>query len=140
MVKQVIIMRKDLNMRKGKIVAQGAHASMAILLDMMRGGETKEEYLPHLYQGSYSMKLNVPYPSPLDEWLRGSFTKICLYVDSEAELEKLYYEAKAYALPVAMIEDNGWTEFKGQKTKTCIAIGPAEAEEIDKITGHLKLL
>ena len=86
------------------------------------------------------MNLCVPCPSPLDEWLRGSFTKICLYVESEEELDKLYCEAKAQALPVVMIEDNGWTEFGGKKTKTCIAIGPAEAEEIDKVTGKLKLL
>lgn len=39
--KQVIVMRKDLNMRKGKMVAQGAHASMAVLLDMMTRSENK---------------------------------------------------------------------------------------------------
>ena len=34
--KQVIVLRKDLNMRKGKMVAQGAHASMAALLGTAR--------------------------------------------------------------------------------------------------------
>jgi peptidyl-tRNA hydrolase len=31
MIKQMIVMRKDLNMRKGKMCAKATHASMAVL-------------------------------------------------------------------------------------------------------------
>ena len=34
--KQVIVMRKDLGMRKGKMIAQGAHASLKVLTDRRR--------------------------------------------------------------------------------------------------------
>ena len=48
MIKQVIVMRRDLNMRKGKMVAQGAHASMAVLLNAGRydDGEAMESFGP----------------------------------------------------------------------------------------------
>jgi PTH2 family peptidyl-tRNA hydrolase len=52
----------------------------------------------------------------------------------------LYNKALELNIPCALIEDNGLTEFKGIKTKTCCAIGPYISEEIDKITSHLKLL
>lgn len=138
--KMVIIMRKDLNMRKGKMVAQGSHAAMAVLLDKMRNGIDRSEYKPDIINSEYNMTLNVKENSDLDKWLRGLFTKICLSVDSETELLRLYEEAKTAGLPTALITDAGLTEFNGVPTNTCIAIGPANAEEIDKITGHLKLL
>ena len=142
MVKQVIVINKSLNMRKGKIAAQAAHASMAVLLEMMRGGKTYQEWQKDMeaYGEDYSLTLNVAWGSSLDEWLRGAFTKICVSVNSEAELDALFQAAKEQNLPVSMITDNGWTEFHGVPTKTCIAIGPAPAEEIDKITGGLSLL
>jgi peptidyl-tRNA hydrolase len=34
-VKQLIVMRTDLNMRKGKMIAQGAHASIMWTLDFI---------------------------------------------------------------------------------------------------------
>lgn len=139
-VKQVIVMRKDLNMRKGKMIAQGSHASMAVLLYSMRDNKPHTEYVPEIANGEYTMTLNVKEASPLDQWLRGLFTKIALSVDSEQELLRIHTEAKAAGLPTALITDAGLTEFGGVPTNTCIAIGPAKAEEIDKITGHLKLL
>jgi len=68
------------------------------------------------------------------------FTKVCLQAGSEAELVALYDQAAAAGLPCALIEDSGVTEFHGIPTKTCIAIGPADAVEINKTTGNLKLL
>jgi peptidyl-tRNA hydrolase, PTH2 family len=41
---------------------------------------------------------------------------------------------------VYLITDAGHTEFKGVPTKTCLAIGPNDVDEIDVVTGHLKLL
>ena len=69
--KQVIVIRKDLNMRKGKMVAQGAHASMAAILKLARR------------QGS---DLIIPLDARIEPWLTGRFTKICVSVNSEAEL------------------------------------------------------
>jgi peptidyl-tRNA hydrolase len=76
----------------------------------------------------------------MEEWIDGIFTKIVLGVDSLEELLILKNNAEKAGLPVALIEDNGLTEFKGVKTITCIAIGPAKSEQIDLVTGGLKLL
>jgi len=127
--KQVIVMRKDLNMRKGKMVAQGAHASLKVFLD--RQITTSNEGFYRTYEMTSQSMI---------DWIEGSFTKICLGADSEAELDELYEKAKAAGLPCSMIVDNGLTEFNGIKTKTCIAIGPADSDSINNITGYLKPL
>jgi peptidyl-tRNA hydrolase, PTH2 family len=131
MVKQVIVMRKDLGMRKGKMIAQGSHASLAVVMNQMERKDT---------DSGYNLTLPVGERSSLDIWLSGNFKKICLYVSSEKELLDIYENAKEKKLPVVLIEDSGLTEFNGVKTKTCLAIGPDEDEKIDKITSHLKLL
>lgn len=130
-VKQVIVMRKDLEMRKGKMIAQGSHASLGSLLKFFDKIENK---------GSITYKVQFGKDSYLDQWLNGTFTKICLYVNSEEELltiKKLCDEAR---IPNALIVDAGLTEFHGIPTKTCIGIGPWDSDQIDKITGSLKLL
>lgn len=114
--KQVIVMRKDLGMRKGKMVAQGAHASMAAVL---------------------SVGLDDPRVA---DWLSGPFAKICVSVNSEAELLELHEKAKAAGAITALITDSGRTEFNGVPTNTCIAVGPGAVADIDAITGHLSLL
>lgn len=140
MAKQVIVMRKDLQMTKGKMIAQGAHASMGVLLRMMNNGESIRRVPPEIVDGEYSLTLNVEVGSIMDDWLMGVFKKIAVYVNSEEELMEIYNSAKEKKLPVALIEDTGLTMFKGVKTKTCLAIGPAIEEDIDEITGHLRLL
>jgi PTH2 family peptidyl-tRNA hydrolase len=125
MIKQVIVMRTDLNMRKGKMVAQGCHSSMKIFFDRI-------EYV----NGEPMLSIN----QQMKEWMEGIFTKICLQVSSEQELLEIKVKAERLKLPVALIEDNGLTEFKGVKTITCLAIGPDFSEKIDEVTGHLKLL
>ncbi|WPC42830.1 aminoacyl-tRNA hydrolase [Clostridium sp. JS66] len=140
MVKQVIVMRKDLQMTKGKMVAQGSHASLAVILKMFRSNKSIDEFHPEIDNGKYELSLEVNEGSELDEWLKDGFTKICLYVNSENELLDIYNKAEQSKLPVALIVDGGATMFKGVKTITCLAIGPAKSEEIDKITGNLKLL
>ena len=114
--KMVIVMRTDLNMRKGKMVAQGAHAAMAILTKCPE------------------------YPPILRKWLEKSYTKVCVGVDSKEELVELYDKAKKAGVLCSLIVDNGQTEFKGIPTATCAAIGPDYCEAIDVITGGLKLL
>ena len=125
--KQVIVMRKDLNMRRGKQIAQGAHASMKAILDW---GINESE----------GLLIDLPPDSPLENWINGRFTKVCVSVDSESELDEIYNKAKEAGLICSMIVDAGLTEFNGVPTKTCCAIGPEWPEDIDKITGHLKLL
>ncbi len=136
-VKQVIVMRKDLNMRKGKMVAQGAHASMkAILYQMER--TTSEGWGDKGTIVHYT--LTDRQQSYLMQWLEGSFAKICVSVDSEAELNEIVKKARDLGLVCSTIVDNGNTEFNGVPTKTCCAIGPWDSEELNTITGHLKLL
>jgi PTH2 family peptidyl-tRNA hydrolase len=127
--KQVIVMRKDLNMRKGKMVAQGAHASMKAILDSMAW-----------YPRDNVMSIDLSKNKPMDNWLNDGVSKICVGVDSEKELMEIYNAAKRAGLICGLITDAGLTEFGGVPTKTCCAIGPNWSEDIDKITGHLKLL
>jgi len=126
--KQVIVMRRDLNMRKGKMVAQGAHAAMKVLLDGQIS--TCSNGCERVYEVTEAMR----------DWLEGNYTKVCCSVDSEAELDAVFNDAKEAGISCSMIVDKGLTEFNGVATKTCIAIGPDYPERIDHITGHLKLL
>ena len=114
-MKQIIVMRKDLNMRKGKMCAQAAHASMKATLENLTD-------------------------SRVVEWLSGPFAKIVVSVDSEDELLDVYQRAKKDGLITALITDQGRTEFNGVPTNTCIAIGPDRDEVLHPITGGLKLL
>lgn len=128
-VKQVIVIRKDLNMRKGKMVAQGAHAAVDALLGMMAYSEKEDKML-----------LSFDRQGAIAQWFEDGVAKICLYVNSEEELLSVYANAIQHKLPVSLIEDAGLTEFHGEVTKTCLAIGPWYADEIDAVTGELKLL
>ena len=124
--KQVIVLRKDLNMRKGKMVAQGAHASMKAILDR---GHT---------EGLDSWV--IPMSAEIKDWIIGRFTKVCVGVNSEEELLKIYEFAKLSGLVCSLIQDAGLTEFDGVPTYTAVAVGPADVDDINKITGELKLL
>lgn len=123
-------------MRKGKMVAQGAHASLGAWL-LLHG-------LVEAYdQGQYDPKDDLYSADVLDAasaWINGTFTKVCVSVNSEDELMKIYADATWAGLPAVLVTDVGHTEFHGVPTKTCLAIGPAWADDIDKITGGLPLL
>lgn len=124
--KQVIVIRKDLNMRKGKIAAQASHASLGAILNFV--SSTDEE------------KMTISFNDPLFDWLSGRFTKVCVSVDSEEELLAIHQQALDNGVNVKLIKDAGLTEFNGIPTLTCLALGPDYPENIDQITGHLKLL
>ncbi len=111
-----IILRTDLGMGKGKMVAQGGHAVVEAFLN--------------------AQKIN---PKAVEEWLKEGQKKVVLKVSSEDELIELYNKAKAEGLPCSIIRDAGHTQLK-PGTLTAVAIGPDKDEKIDKITGHLKLL
>lgn len=131
-VKQVIVVRKDLNMRKGKMCAQVAHASMKVILDLLTEDDS---LLNHTIRSILLRK-----GSPLLQWLDGSFTKIVVSANSEEELFMLRSMAEAEGLRHALITDAGKTEFHGEPTHTALAIGPDYSEKIDNITGGLPLL
>lgn len=135
--KQVLIIRKDLRMRSGKMVAQGAHASLAILTNNLIG-------YPFVW---YKFPFKVVrflylffFHKPFRVWHTGRFTKICVYVNSEKELQDMYNKAKEKGLLCSLIKDAGLTEFHGIPTLTVAAIGPDESSKIDEITGGLPLL
>jgi PTH2 family peptidyl-tRNA hydrolase len=137
-VKQIILMRSDLGMRKGKMISAGGHAALGAVLKMMK----KERVILSDQEGtlpSTKMTIYIEDDSYLDKWLNGIFTKICLKVETLEELKALYETAQALDIPGVLIEDVGLTEFKGVKTVTCASLGPFWADEIDKITKHLKL-
>ena len=125
-VKQVIVMRKDLNMSKGKMVTQGAHASIAFLTNKMKDNLSSPEALwwVNLSQAE-------------KEWVYGTFFKVCVGVDSKKELLDIGYNAVMMGLSVKYIEET--TGFD-EPTFTCLAIGPDYSSKIDPVTKHLKLL
>lgn len=129
--KQVIIMRKDLNMRKGKIAAQAAHSSMKVFFDrfVWAGQESYGDAVLH-----------VEKDSPMAKWMNGLFTKIVVGADTLAEVVNAYEEAKRRNIPCSIIMDAGLTEFNGVPTITCCAIGPDDSDKIDEITKNFKLL
>jgi PTH2 family peptidyl-tRNA hydrolase len=124
-VKQVIVMRHDLGMRRGKQIAQGAHASISFLTRRLQ------------QRGALALDA---CSAAEQAWLTGSFAKVCCRVDSEVELLEIFAKAQAAGLEVHLITDSGKTEFHGEPTNTCLAIGPDDAEKIDAVTGHLTLL
>lgn len=124
-VKQVIVIRKDLKMRRGKEIAQGSHASMSFLTKRLQSTDQELEYTVKL------TKLE-------RDWLDNGFAKICLRVTSEEELLEILRRAEQLDIERHLIEDSGHTEFNMVPTKTCIALGPDLAETLDKITGHLE--
>jgi len=108
--KQVILVRKDIKMSKGKTAAQVAHAAVEAVL-----------------KSSSSM---------VSKWRLQGMKKITLKVQSEKELYKYMQIAKDYGLITGLIRDAGKTELE-PGTVTCLAIGPDKEKEIDKVTGEL---
>ncbi len=115
-IKQVILLRMDLPMGKGKLVAQGSHASLDAYLDAVS-----------------------KMPAIARKWHGQGMPKVALKVESEKELVKMFQAAKDYELPCSLIADAGRTQLE-PGSKTAAAIGPAKAEIVDRITGQLKLL
>jgi peptidyl-tRNA hydrolase, PTH2 family len=117
-MKQVIVLRKDLGMNKGKMIAQGAHASSMFIIKDQRWYKDKDAYDWAYVEG---------------------MAKIVVGVNSLEELEVLETAAKKAGLLTYSVIDSGKTVVE-PGTKTAIAIGPDKDEEVDKITGNLKLL
>ncbi len=115
-------------MRRGKEIAQGAHASMAWLRQRVLQGVT------------------IPGVTDLVElsevertWLERSNRKVTVKVGSEPELMEVYQQALRAGLVAHLITDGGLTEFGGVPTRTCLGIGPDYDDRIDPVTGDLEL-
>jgi PTH2 family peptidyl-tRNA hydrolase len=131
--KLAIVMRTDLGMGKGKMCVQAGHASVLATYDKCD--------CPIM-----------PFPNQpmcdIHEWLEeGQFKTVlkcpdnvgCGFQGQEGALHYFEDIAQSYNLPVVEVRDFGKTQVESN-TLTCIAIGPALCEEVDKVTGGLKLL
>ena len=110
--KQAIILRKDLKIGKGKLIAQACHAC----LEAVKKANKKI----------------------LENWEREGCKKVVLKVENLNKLKRLYKRAKDAKLPCALIRDAGKTQLR-KGTITALAIGPANEKEVDRITKKLKL-
>ena len=114
--KQVIVLRTDLEMSKGKIAAQAGHAAVS-------AAEEARKRRPDWWRA----------------WLEEGQCKIAVRVESEEELLELEKKATELQLPSSLITDRGLTELP-PGTKTCLGIGPVPSDQIDEVTGNLRLL
>jgi len=114
--KQVVVFRSDLRLSRGKTAAQAGHAAVSAAEEARK--QRKEWF---------------------DGWLREGQCKIAVKVPNEKALTELDEQAKEMGLPCVLIVDRGLTEIPPD-TVTCLGIGPAPAERVDKITGKLPLL
>jgi len=112
-MKQVIVVNDSLKLPKGKLAAQAAHAAIASFL--CADSRTQRS------------------------WIQTGMPKIVLKVFDENDLIELLKKAETNHIPAELIRDAGKTVVESG-TITCLGLGPAEAEKLDKITGGLKLL
>ncbi len=113
MYKQVIVVRKDLKMSKGKMAAQVSHAAVDSALK------------------SNARKRRA--------WMKEGQKKVVLYASDEKELLKIAEKCKKLNINFSAIVDAGLTELI-PGTLTCVGIGPDKEEIINKVTGSLPLV
>ena len=114
--KQVIIVRRDINMGTGKIAAQVAHAAVM-------GAE----------------KVKTSRREWFKAWFAAGQAKVVVNVKNIEELMAVSNRAEELYLPVVQVQDSGLTQIPSG-TITCVGIGPAPSNLIDKVTSDLKLL
>eukprot|EP01121_Diplochlamys_sp_Union-15-3_P008915 TRINITY_DN2398_c0_g1_i3.p1 TRINITY_DN2398_c0_g1~~TRINITY_DN2398_c0_g1_i3.p1 ORF type:complete len:126 (-),score=31.80 TRINITY_DN2398_c0_g1_i3:43-420(-) len=112
----VLIVRNDLGMGKGKAAAQCCHATLGAYKRAVKNGREEE----------------------LKKWEASGQAKVVLKVQTEKELDTLEANAKAVGLITYLVVDAGRTQI-ASGSKTVLAVGPGNAELIDKVTGRLKL-
>ncbi len=112
-MKQVILVRSDLKLPKGKMAAQVAHAAV--------GAYDNANYIKR------------------KAWIHTGMKKIVLKVVDENELLIYHHKAKKAKLPCSLITDAGHTVVE-PGTVTCLGIGPESEESIDEVTGELKMM
>lgn len=125
-MKQVVVVRTDLKMPKGKLAAQVAHASMMFLLKRFFDNGDGERGILLDWNGF--------------EWYtKSGMCKVVLKAESLEQLKKLHDEARIAGLEAQFVCDAGRTTFN-EPTITCLAIGPGSDDAVDAVTGVLRLL
>ncbi len=114
--KQVVAVRTDLEMGRGKIAVQVAHAAVSAFENVRK-----------------------KHREWADAWLMEGQCKITVKVKSEKDLVTLEETALDMGISAVIIRDRGLTQLPPD-TATCIGIGPGPAELVDRITRDLKLL
>ncbi len=114
--KQVIVVRTDLRMGKGKLAAQVAHAAVS-------AAEVARREKPEWFR----------------RWIETGQKKIVVKVRGLEELFSLRRAAEELGIPTFLVVDAGFTQLK-PGTITCLGLGPAPSELLDKVTGGLPLL
>ena len=149
--KQIIIVRKDLNMSVGKICAQVSHASMAFLTNMIKANSKLVHKIFFDSECEWYETLFALGKDLYEQWINGSFTKVVLRAKNKNQLLK----AKTMAEEMNMIEgedfflikDNCLTELDPEeidengvgRTLTCIGFKPMDEEVINKISKKYQL-
>lgn len=129
-MKQVIVVRKDLGMSPGKIAVQVAHASLKSL----------KSYMNNMGKGHEGVEaIDYNKNKHLLEWHSTGETKIAVWCKNMNEFEKVRKNANNAGINVSIIVDEGRTELE-TNTITCMALGPAENELMDTVTGKLQLI
>jgi PTH2 family peptidyl-tRNA hydrolase len=123
--KLVIVVRRDLQMNKGKIGAQCGHAAEYFMFDKMA------------WKGHTA---SIEFSAAEAEWIRSSHAKVVLGAKDEAEFTAVVEAARSSGISVHVVTDAGRTKFHGVPTVTCASFGPDYVERLDPITGHLPLL
>ena len=148
-MRQVIIVRKDLNMQPGKLAAQVAHAAMAFISHKICN--SPGQYMPqtglwHTYDVTVSIDL-----SEWDYWWHGSFTKTVCEAKNYNKLMKAVTIAEELGLKEGedffLIKDACLTDLtpeeideNGQgRTLTCIGFRPLDDETAWKISKEFQL-
>ena len=127
-LKQVILIRRDLKLRRAAMAALAAKASCAFLLDNDESSRGDE--------------LSVSLTRQEAEWLRGASTRIVLGVASESALNSMIAKAESAGLLCYTTEGHVKDEQEEDELPQIVAaaIGPDDSDVIDQLTGNLKLI
>jgi len=123
--RQVIIMRTDLDMSVGKMIAQGAHASE---------GALREQII-----AQQSTSISMDDFTNMQNWNLTGRTKIVLGVGSLEKLQNLVKRAQDIGINTYVVKDEGRTELN-EPTVTCACLGVDTKQTIDRVTRRLRLL
>lgn len=110
----VIVIRRDLKLPKGKLAVQAAHAATSLTMKTKSSPEFKE-------------------------WISMGQKKVCVWAEDERDLLRIKREAEDRGFPTVLIKDAGRTVVAAGTT-TCIGIGPADDDDLEPLTGALKLV